>query len=280
MQVIRTVSELVTWRNAQRAAGRRIGFVPTMGYLHDGHLALCRTARPEVACLAASIFVNPLQFGPTEDLSRYPRDEAGDLAKLASVGVDMVFLPTPEEMYPAGFATQVSVEGLTEGLCGASRPGHFAGVTTVVCKLFNLMGAQAAYFGLKDYQQFKVIEKLVQDLCMDVQVFGVPTVREADGLAMSSRNAYLSAKGRQAAVVLSRALSQAERLYQAGERHPETLEAAARAVIAQEPLAVVEYVEVVDADTLQRPKSPSRLVMALAVKVEKTRLIDNRMLGG
>lgn len=280
MQVIRTVSELVTWRNAQRAAGRRIGFVPTMGYLHDGHLALCRTARPEVACLAASIFVNPLQFGPTEDLSRYPRDEAGDLAKLASVGVDMVFLPTPEEMYPAGFATQVSVEGLTEGLCGASRPGHFAGVTTVVCKLFNLVGAQAAYFGLKDYQQFKVIEKLVQDLCMDVQVFGVPTVREADGLAMSSRNAYLSAKGRQAAVVLSRALSQAERLYQAGERHPETLEAAARAVIAQEPLAVVEYVEVVDADTLQRPKSPSRLVMALAVKVEKTRLIDNRVLGG
>lgn len=280
MQVIRTVSELVTWRNAQRAAGHRIGFVPTMGYLHDGHLKLCRTARPEVARLAASIFVNPLQFGPTEDLSRYPRDEAGDLAKLASVGVDMVFLPTPEEMYPAGFATQVSVEGLTEGLCGASRPGHFAGVTTVVCKLLNLVGAQAAYFGLKDYQQFKVIEKMVQDLCMDVQLFGVPTVREADGLAMSSRNAYLSAQGRQAAVVLSRALTQAEHLYQAGERHPETLQAAARAVIAQEPLAVVDYVEVVDADTLQQPKNTSRLVMALAVKVEKTRLIDNRVLGG
>lgn len=194
----------------------------------------------------------------------------------------MVFLPAPEDMYPVGFATQVAVEGLTAGLCGASRPGHFAGVTTVVCKLFNLVGSQAAWFGLKDYQQFRVIQKMVLDLCMDVQVFGVATVREADGLAMSSRNAYLSAEGRTAARVLSRALSQAAKLHQGGEWDPEVLRGEALAVIAQEPLAVVDYLEVVDAETLQPAVQPAvtgaPLLMAMAVKVEKTRLIDNCLL--
>lgn len=279
MEIIRTLEDLHVWRSSQKRAGRSIGFVPTMGYLHEGHLTLCRTGRPQVDILAASIFVNPLQFGPTEDLSRYPRDEEGDLAKLASVGVDMVFMPTPQNMYPDGFATSVEVVGLTDGLCGASRPGHFKGVTTVVNKLFNLVGADKAWFGLKDYQQFQVIRKMVLDLCMPIEVVGVPTVREADGLAMSSRNAYLSPAGRKAAVVLSRALTRASHAYRAGERSPEALLTLAREVIDAEPMAQIDYVELVDAETLLFPTPERPMQMALAVKVEKTRLIDNLRMG-
>lgn len=279
MEIIRSIEALHVWRRTQKAAGKTIGFVPTMGYLHDGHLTLCRTGRPEVEVLAASIFVNPLQFGPTEDLSRYPRDEEGDLAKLASVGVDMVFMPTPQNMYPEGFATSVEVVGLTDGLCGASRPGHFKGVTTVVNKLFNLVGADKAWFGLKDYQQFQVIRKMVLDLCMPIEVVGVPTVRETDGLAMSSRNAYLSPAGRRAAVVLSRALRRASEAYRGGERAPEVLLGLARETLLAEPLANIDYLELVDAETLLPPMADRPQVMAMAVKVEKTRLIDNLLMG-
>lgn len=280
MHIIRTLQDLHTWRQQQQSTGRSIGFVPTMGYLHEGHLTLCRVARPEVDVLAVSIFVNPLQFGPNEDLSRYPRDEAGDLARLELVGVDMVFLPTPESMYPKGFATSVEVEGLTAGLCGASRPGHFKGVTTVVCKLLNLVGCRRAYFGLKDYQQFQVIRKMVEDLCIDAQVVGVPTVREADGLAMSSRNAFLTPSGRQAALVLSRALREARAAYDAGERDADALRAVALDVLQQEPAASVVYLEVVDFQTLQTPSPERPQLMAMAVMVDKTRLIDNTVLGG
>jgi pantoate--beta-alanine ligase len=279
MQRIRTVADMHAWRRAEKAAGRSIAFVPTMGFLHEGHLTLCREARAKADRLVVSIFVNPLQFGPSEDLSRYPRDEAGDLVKLESVGVDVVFLPTPEEMYPPGFCTEVNVQGLTANLCGASRPTHFRGVATVVARLFNLVGPDRAYFGLKDYQQCLVIRRMVQDLGMDLEVIGVPTVREPDGLAMSSRNAYLTPEGRRAALVLSRSLAVAREAYAAGERDPVTLRHRVLETLAREPLAVVDYTEVVDAGTLQ-PASPDRpMLVALAVRIQSTRLIDNTVLG-
>lgn len=279
MQVIRSMDELREWVDAQAGAGNTIALVPTMGYLHEGHLSLCRKARTLAKKVVASIYVNPTQFGPNEDLSTYPRDEGSDLVKLADAGVDMAFLPTNEMVYPDGFCTYVQVHGITEPLCGASRPGHFRGVATVVTKLFNMVQPDYAVFGLKDYQQFLVIRRMVKDLNLRVEVVGSPTVREPDGLALSSRNAYLSPAGRKAAVVLNRSLRSAQAAYKEGLRDPQLLRQKVLELIAREPLARVDYVEVVDAETLSAASSERPMLIAMAVFVERPRLIDNTVLG-
>ena len=279
MQVFNTVSGLRIYLAAHRAAGKRIGLVPTMGYLHAGHLSLVQAARHECDVVVMSIFVNPKQFGPQEDFATYPRDMEGDLRQAREAGVDAVFTPTVAEMYPPGFLTEVSVHELTIPLCGASRPGHFNGVTTVVAKLFNIVGPDRAYFGQKDYQQVLVIRKMATDLCMPLTVVTCPTVRESDGLAMSSRNAYLTPAERQAALVLWRALRLAEERLAQGEREGTRLAATLRDFIAQEPLARIDYVAVADPDTLQEVEQLSgTALVALAVYIGKTRLIDNAVL--
>jgi pantoate--beta-alanine ligase len=279
MQVFDTVSGLRQFLAAHRAANTRIGLVPTMGYLHAGHISLVHAARRECDVVVMSIFVNPKQFGPQEDFATYPRDMAGDLRQARAAGVDAVFTPTVEEMYPASFLTEVRVQELTTPLCGASRPGHFNGVTTVVAKLFHIVGADRAYFGQKDYQQVTVLRKMALDLCMPTTVVTCPTIREPDGLAMSSRNAYLTPPERQAALVLWRALClAAERLAQ-GERHGARLVAALRDCIAHEPLAHLDYVAVCDPETLQEvAQLAGMVVVALAVYIGRTRLIDNAVL--
>jgi pantoate--beta-alanine ligase len=279
MRIFDTVSGLRTFLAAHRAAGRRIGLVPTMGYLHAGHLSLVQAARRECDVVVLSIFVNPKQFGPQEDFATYPRDMEGDLRQAREAGVDAVFTPSVEEMYPPGFFTEVIVHELTAPLCGASRPGHFNGVTTVVAKLFNIVGPDRAYFGQKDYQQITVLRKMATDLCMPLEVITCPTVREPDGLALSSRNAYLKPAERQAALVLSRALHLAEERLAQGERQGARLTATLRDCIAQEPLAHIDYVAVYDPDTLQEVEQLSGTVLvALAVNIGTTRLIDNAVL--
>jgi pantoate--beta-alanine ligase len=277
LRVLRTIAEYRAWRDAIDGDA---GVVPTMGYLHEGHLSLVSAARAGNDAVAVSIFVNPTQFAPHEDLARYPRDEARDLALLEAEGVDAVFIPTADEVYPDGYATYVTVERLTERLEGASRPTHFRGVTTVVAKLFNIMRPTRAYFGRKDAQQLAVIRRMVADLDMPVEIVAMPIVREADGLAMSSRNAYLSAEQRAAAPVLRRALDEAERLYAAGERDARALRDAMRRIIDAEPLAEVDYVSIADAETLdelQRIEGPA--LVSLAARFGATRLIDNVTLG-
>jgi pantoate--beta-alanine ligase len=250
-----------------------------MGYLHAGHLSLVQAARRECDVVVLSIFVNPKQFGPQEDFATYPRDMEGDLRQAREAGVDAVFTPSVEEMYPPGFFTEVIVHELTAPLCGASRPGHFNGVTTVVAKLFNIVGPDRAYFGQKDYQQITVLRKMATDLCMPLEVITCPTVREPDGLALSSRNAYLKPAERQAALVLSRALHLAEERLAQGERQGARLTATLRDCIAQEPLAHIDYVAVYDPDTLQEVEQLSGTVLvALAVNIGTTRLIDNAVL--
>ncbi len=277
MQVAATVAECVRLR---RTMAGDVGFVPTMGYLHEGHLALVRAARQQNAHVVVSIFVNPTQFGPNEDFERYPRDEARDLALLRDERIDAVFMPSLEEMYPDGASTFVDVAGLSEQLEGAHRPGHFRGVATVVAKLFNIVQPQRAYFGRKDAQQLVVVRKLVRDLRFAVEIVPVPIVREPDGLALSSRNAYLSPAEREAALVLSRALRKAEALFVAGERDAERLRAAMRELIAREPLAQVDYVSVADAETLQElDRIEGAALASLAVRIGATRLIDNVTLG-
>ncbi|MNK60783.1 Pantothenate synthetase [compost metagenome] len=254
----------------------RVGFVPTMGYLHEGHASLIRLARQTSDVVVVSIFVNPKQFGPNEDLDRYPRDLERDMQLCAQEGVDLLFTPRPEDVYPPGFRTQVSVSGLTEPLCGASRPGHFTGVTTVVARLFGLVRPDRAFFGQKDFQQWRVIAQMVEDLALPVEVVRGPIVRETDGLALSSRNTYLSAEDRKRSLALSRALAQAMRMLLAGERSAEAVLAAAQAELAN---VDVEYLELRDADTLQPVAKLERpAVMAIAAKVGKTRLIDNALL--
>ena len=276
MQVIETVAALRQYLKTQRAAGKQIGLVPTMGYLHAGHLSLVHAARQDCDVVVMSIFVNPRQFGPQEDLESYPRDMERDLRLAREEGVDVVFTPGIEEVYPSGYQTEVSVETLTQPLCGASRPGHFNGVTTVVAKLFNMVGPDRAYFGQKDYQQAIVIQRMVTDLNMPLTIVVCPIVREDDGLAMSSRNAYLSADERRAALVLSRALQLAETRIAAGERQPERLEASLRELITAEPLARIDYVTVCDPQTLQAvDRLADAVLVALAVFVGATRLIDN-----
>jgi pantoate--beta-alanine ligase len=274
MQVCETIS---AFRAARRALSGSLGLVPTMGYLHEGHLTLVRQAQAECDHVAASIFVNPTQFGPNEDLARYPRDLPRDLALLEEAGVALVFAPTPAEIYPPHYSTYVDVQGVTAPLEGARRPGHFRGVATVVCKLFNIAQAERAYFGQKDAQQTVVIRRMVEDLNIPTSVVVVPTVREADGLALSSRNVYLDQAQRAAAPVLYRALSEAARSYQQGERDASALRGAIEAALAQEPLAQVEYVSVADAETLEELDGAidRGALLSLAVRFGATRLIDN-----
>lgn len=282
MIVARTKAELRAHLRALRAGGASLALVPTMGFLHEGHLSLVRRARTLADRVAVSIFVNPTQFGPTEDLDRYPRDLEGDLEKCRREGVWLVFAPeSPAEMYGPDHATWVEVEGpLTAGLCGARRPGHFRGVATVVLKLFHLFEPEVAVFGKKDYQQLAVIRKMVEDLDLGVTIVGGETVREPDGLALSSRNAYLSAEERQRALALHRGLSAARVRYEAGERRAATLVEAAREPIAP-AVDRIDYLELVDADTLVPiDEVRGRACLLVAAFVGKTRLIDNVELGG
>lgn len=277
MQLVRSVASLRAWRINQ--SGRTIGFVPTMGYLHEGHFALVRQARRENEIVVVSIFVNPLQFGPQEDYERYPRDLERDLTLLQAEEVDAVFAPSVEEMYPPGFATSVVVTGpLTERLEGAFRPGHFQGVATVVTRLLNLVQPARAYFGWKDAQQVLVVQRLVADLALPVEIVPVPTVREADGLALSSRNAYLSPQERQVATALSRALFTALERFQAGERKAEVLRLVVRDVLAHYPIRL-DYVSVSDLSTFEELEWVDRpALLLLAAWVGATRLIDNVLL--
>jgi pantoate--beta-alanine ligase len=279
MQIIEPISEMREWSETQRHAGRRIIFVPTMGFLHQGHLCLVRDARRRGDLVVASIFVNPTQFAPGEDFGAYPRDFERDRQMLEAEGVDVLFHPCGAQIYRDGAQTFVEVEKLSALLCGAVRPGHFRGVATVVAKLFNIVQPHAAIFGEKDYQQLQVIRRMVGDLAMDVEIIGHPIVREADGLAMSSRNSYLTAAERQAAVCLSRALCKAERLFRRGETAAAAIVNLVAAELGKEPLADIEYVQLCDAETLdQVAELRAPAVLALAVRIGKARLIDNRML--
>ncbi len=275
MQVFASIEE---FRKAKSSLTGTWGLVPTMGYLHVGHISLVKRAKAENDHVAVSIFVNPTQFGPNEDFAAYPRDLNRDLDLLRPHGVDLVFNPTPEIIYPANFQTYVTVEEVTKYLEGASRPGHFRGVATVVTKLFNIVGADRAYFGQKDAQQVIVIKRMVADLAIPIQIVLCPTLREADGLAMSSRNVYLDAEHRQAAQVLYRALSAAKKAFDQGERNSDVLRSIMRPVIEKEPLAKIEYVSAADALTLQETDSIDEshgLLLSMAVRVGKPRLIDN-----
>jgi pantoate--beta-alanine ligase len=273
MQVLTTIED---FRAAKARLSGSWGFVPTMGYLHEGHLALVRRARAENERVAVSIFVNPTQFGPSEDLAAYPRDLQRDLKLLEPLGVDLVFHPAPEVMYPPDFQTTVTVEEVTKTLEGAARPGHFRGVATVVTKLFNVVQADRAYFGQKDAQQVVVIKRMVADLDMPIRIVVCPTVREPDGLAMSSRNAYLDPAQRRAAAVLFRALSAAKARCDAGERDAEAIRGAMRATLEQEPLAKTEYVSAAALLTLRElDRVEDDVLLSLAVRIGKTRLIDN-----
>jgi pantoate--beta-alanine ligase len=278
MQTIGTVAEMLAL--ARRwPVGERVGLVPTMGYLHDGHLSLARAARQECAQVVASIFVNPTQFGPHEDLSRYPRDLPRDLALLEHAGVDYVFIPDAADVYPPGFSCYVDPTGpLVERLEGASRPGHFRGVATVVAKLFQIIRPDRAYFGQKDAQQVAVIRRVISDLHFALTLRVLPTVREPDGLAMSSRNAYLSPEERQAATILYQALREARRLVDDDESNTDVVRAALARVVASEPRAHLDYADVCDPDTmlpLARIEPDQPVLIALAARVGPARLIDN-----
>jgi len=278
VKVVTTIPQL---RAARAELADPVGLVPTMGYLHAGHLSLVRRARAECAGVAVSIFVNPTQFAPTDDLDAYPRDLPRDLGLLEAEGVDLVWTPTPEVMYPPGFQTWVSVEELTRPLEAAQRPGHFRGVTTVVAKLFNGILPQKAYFGQKDAQQAAVVGRMAIDLNFPLEIVVCPTVREADGLAMSSRNTYLDADERQAATVLFRALTAAEQAFSAGERDAGRLRRIVSDAIGQEPLAGLQYVSIADYATLEELETvKDRALLSLAAHVGTTRLIDNLILGG
>ncbi|MBZ0306112.1 MAG: pantoate--beta-alanine ligase [Anaerolineae bacterium] len=277
MRVCRTVSEFRAFRTAVQGT---VGFVPTMGYLHEGHLSLVRAAREKNDLTAASIFVNPAQFNSAADLAAYPRSETRDLRLFEEAGVDVVLVPSAEEMYPPHFQTYVNVETITQQLEGEYRPGHFKGVTTVVAKLLNVVQPTRAYFGQKDAQQVAVIQQMVRDLNFPVEIVVCPTVRESDGLAMSSRNVRLSAEERRAAVVLHKSLKAAQAAYARGERQPDVLRGAALAVLQQEPLARVEYVSLNDAQTLQEATTLTDvpLLLSMAVYIGQVRLIDNILL--
>jgi pantoate--beta-alanine ligase len=276
MHTLSTIAELRDAIRPRRSYLKRIGFVPTMGYLHAGHEALMRQAKEACDLVVASIFVNPAQFGPSEDFDRYPRDLARDEQICERAGVDLLFHPEPREIYPAGSNTWVEVEGLSSIACGALRPGHFRGVCTVCAKLFNIVRPDRAYFGEKDYQQLQIIRRMVRDLFMPLTIVGVPTVRESDGLAMSSRNSYLTRTERQAARVVPRTLQLACELVEGGELEVKRITAAIHELVAGSPLAELQYVEIVDPDTL----TPLRVLthearLLVAVRIGNTRLIDN-----
>ena len=280
MRIVESALEMQQAALALRAQGRRIGFVPTMGNLHDGHLSLVRIAKKHSDVVVVSIFVNPTQFGPNEDFAAYPRTFAADRALCEAEGVDLVFYPSVPDMYPAGASVSVTENALSRTLCGAARPGHFDGVCTVVAKLFNIVLPHVAVFGEKDAQQLRVIRRMVRDLRFPVEIVSGPTAREADGLARSSRNQYLTAEQRPQAVCLRRALDEAERLFAAGERDSNNLVAAMRAVVARAPAAKIDYIEIVDDETLQPLAGPIArpALAALAGWVGTPRLIDNAVL--
>jgi pantoate--beta-alanine ligase len=279
MKEIKSIKEMQFLSNEWKKKGVKIAFVPTMGYLHEGHLSLVRIARKLGDKVVVSIFVNPLQFGPTEDYREYPRDLERDKSLLEKEGVDVVFVPEAEEMYPEGFQTYVEVTEITKGLCGAFRPGHFKGVTTVVLKLFNIVKPDIAIFGEKDYQQLQVIKRMVKDLNLDIEIVGAPTVREEDGLAMSSRNTYLSSEERKSALSLYKSLLLAKDLVKKGEKDPQKIKKKMEEFIHNYPFTKVQYIEFVDPETLEPVSMIEKpVVCALAVFVGKARLIDNMLI--
>lgn len=283
MEIVKRTPQMKALARRLAEDGNRIGFVPTMGALHAGHLSLMQRARQMSDIVVVSIFINPIQFGPSEDLDRYPRDLARDAELCMTRGVDYIFAPLIDEIYPEHFSTYVIVEGLSDTLCGASREGHFRGVTTVVNKLFNVVRPQYAFFGRKDAQQVVIVRRMVEDLSMDTEVVVCPIVRDEDGLALSSRNAYLSPEEREAAGVLHRALEKSQVLYGSGERDAGVLLRAMEEVIATEPLARVDYISIVDSrdlEPLETLADDATVLIALAVYIGKTRLIDNVVLNG
>ncbi len=276
MKIIKSCSEIQKFCNSARYEGKTIGFVPTMGFLHEGHLSLMRRSRAENDLSVISIFVNPTQFGPGEDYSTYPRDLERDSEMAESVGVDVIFTPEVKDMYPNGYATFVNVEGLTNKMCGISRPTHFRGVTTVVSKLFNLVHPNRAYFGQKDAQQAIVIKRMTEDLNFDIQIIVMPIVREQDGLAMSSRNKYLNTEERKASLVLSQSLFLAQKLISQGNTDTKEIYNLIKDKISSEPLAKIDYIAIVDANNLEEvDKIKKNTLIALAVFIGRTRLIDN-----
>lgn len=280
MIIIRTVKDMQRRANDWRNEGKTIAFVPTMGYLHEGHLSLMREGREKADVVVVSIFVNPTQFGPNEDLDRYPRDFEGDEKKCREVGADAIYYPSVEEMYPRGYQTYVNVTELSKGLCGAVRPGHFQGVATVCTKLFNAVKPHFAIFGEKDYQQLQVIRRMVKDLDMDLEIIGMPTVREPDGLAMSSRNKYLNKDERARAAYLFKSLSEARSAYEKGEREVAKLVEIVKEGLKRANPCEIDYIEIRDANDLtpiEKVNQPA--VIAIAVKIGSTRLIDNIVLG-
>ena len=279
MKIIISPEEIQNYCKQTRTEGKTIGFVPTMGAFHEGHLSLMRRAKADNDVVVTSIFVNPTQFGPKEDYSAYPRDLTSDSKMAEKVGVDVIFAPTARDMYPNGYATFVDVERITEKMCGASRPDHFRGVATVVAKLFNIVQAHKAYFGQKDAQQCVVIKRMAEDLNFDIEIVILPTVRENDGLAMSSRNKYLNEKERKSALILSKSLSIASKLIKSGEFNPEKIRQKMLDVINAEPLARLDYIAIADADTLDDIDTiKENTLIALAVFIGKTRLIDNAVM--
>ncbi len=279
IEVIRTINEMRRFSSGLRQAGKTIAFVPTMGFLHQGHLSLMERGKTLADRVVVSIFVNPTQFGPNEDLSAYPKDEARDLAMIRNAGVDAVFLPDAQQMYPDGFQTVVSLKALPKHLCGLSRPGHFDGVATVVAKLLGIVRPQAAVFGEKDFQQLAIVRQMVKDLEMGIHIVGAPIVREADGLAMSSRNMYLTAAQRQFARCLYQALTASRQLVKDGETDARAIIRTACASITTYPETTLDYIAICDPQTLEDvPVVNGPALMALAVKVGKARLIDNIML--
>lgn len=281
MKIITSIDEMQQASRSLKQEGKSIAFVPTMGYLHEGHASLLREGRKQGDILVLSIFVNPIQFGQNEDLDHYPRDLERDSRLARECGVDIIFTPTATEMYPPGFQTTVSVRDLSLPLCGANRPGHFDGVATVVTKLFNITMPDRAFFGCKDFQQLALIRRMTADLSIPVQVIGMPIIREADGLAMSSRNAYLSPEERRSALCLSQAIAAVRARYADGENSAHILHNEALAIIRQEPLAQIDYLDFRNAATLKPVTlADDDTLLALAVRIGKTRLIDNTILGG
>lgn len=276
MEIVSTVAQVRSQVKAWRREGKTVGFVPTMGYLHEGHESLVKRAHEENDCVVVSIFVNPMQFGPKEDLASYPRDLERDAVICEAAGADLIFHPEPEEMYTDTFSSYIDMNTLTKGLCGQSRPTHFRGVCTVVAKLFNIVTPDRAYFGQKDAQQLAVIRHMVEDLNMDIQIVGCPIIREEDGLAKSSRNTYLSEEERQAAVILSKSIAMAQDMVASGEKNTQMIKQRMVEMISAQPLAKIDYVEFVDAKILEpveEIKAP--VLLAIAVYIGKTRLIDN-----
>ncbi|MBN1848815.1 MAG: pantoate--beta-alanine ligase [Deltaproteobacteria bacterium] len=279
MKIIKKILEMQDQSDHLRSSGKKIAFVPTMGFLHEGHLELMRYGKKTVDTLVVSIFVNPTQFGPNEDFDAYPRDMEGDLLKVEQVGGDIVFSPEAGEMYPADSQTKVVVDKVTKHLCGLSRPGHFDGVTSVVSKLFNIVKPHIAIFGEKDYQQLAVIRRMVMDLNMGIEIVGIPTVRESDGLAMSSRNAYLNPQERASALCLKKALDLADRLANEGEKNTRTIKRSMEELILRHPFTEIDYVQLCDPVSLEDVESiDGETLVALAIKVGRTRLIDNKII--